>query len=258
MTPDWTMRISDYPLLTLVISFGLMTVAAWLGGAIAGRRGPMTSEAREDFNVVQASTLTLLGLIIGFTFSMALNRYDQRKNYEEEEANAIGTAYLRVDLLDGGTAARARAMLKGYAEERIRFYASPDAEGGNRSNAAAAKLQADLWSAVSAAAKAQPNPLTQLAVASINDVVNSQGYTQAAWWNRIPRGAWALMGVLAVCANFMVGFGAKTVRPPYRLLLVLPLVVAVSFFLIADIDAPRRGVIHVAPQNLQALVDSLK
>jgi len=258
MTPDWTMRISDYPLLTLVIAFALMAIASWLGGLAAARRGPMAAEAREDFNVVQASTLTLLGLIIGFTFSMALNRYDQRKNYEEEEANAIGTAYLRADLLNDAAAARMHGLLKSYAEERIRFYVAPDFTGGNQSNVAAAKLQAELWSTVRAAAMAQPSPLTQLAVASINDVINTQGYTQASWWNRIPRGAWALMGVLAICANFMVGLGARSARTPYRLLMVLPLVVAVSFFLIADIDAPRRGVIHVAPQNLQSLVESLR
>ena len=84
MTVDWTMRISDFPVLTFVVAFLLMTIAAWIGGVIASRRGPMTSDARDDFNVVQAATLTLLGLIIGFTFSMALNRYDQRKNYEDE------------------------------------------------------------------------------------------------------------------------------------------------------------------------------
>ena len=111
MTPDWSMRISDYPLVTLVAAFVLMTLAAWIGGVIAARRGPMTSDARDDFNVVQAATLTLLGLIIGFTFSMALNRYDQRKNYEEEEANAIGTAYLRADLLDAAAATRMRTLL---------------------------------------------------------------------------------------------------------------------------------------------------
>jgi hypothetical protein len=258
MTPDWTMRISDFPLLTLAISFMLMALASWLGGLAAARRGPMAAEAREDFNVVQASTLTLLGLIIGFTFSMALNRYDQRKNYEEEEANAIGTAYLRADLLNDAAATRMHGLLKSYAEERIRFYVASDFMGGNQSNVAAAKLQAELWSTVRAAAMAQPSPLTQLAVASINDVINTQGYTQASWWNRIPRGAWALMAVLAICANFMVGLGARNARTPYRLLLVLPLVVAVSFFLIADIDAPRRGVIHVAPQNLQSLVQSLR
>ncbi len=91
----------------------------------------------------------------------------------------------------------------------------------------------------------------------MNDVLNSQGYTQAAWWNRIPRAAWLLMGLIAVCSNALVGYGAKSARLHDVLLLILPLVVAIAFLLIADIDSPRGGLIHVYPQNLQALKASL-
>jgi hypothetical protein len=69
----------------------------------------LEEDIREDFGVIQTATLTLLGLIIGFTFSMAVGRYEQRKNYEEAEANAIGTEYVRADLLPGADAARVRA-----------------------------------------------------------------------------------------------------------------------------------------------------
>ena len=70
----------------------------WLSaqiGASLRRRRPLKEEERDDFGVVQAATLTLLGLIIGFSFSMAVSRYDLRKNYEEAEAHAIGTEYVR-------------------------------------------------------------------------------------------------------------------------------------------------------------------
>jgi hypothetical protein len=85
----------------------------------------------------------------------------------------------------------------------------------------------------------------------MNDVLNSQGYTQAAWWNRIPVGAWLLMFGIALFANLLIGYGGHKMRP--KLLMVLPLIVAVSFFLIADIDSPRRGVIRVHPQNMESL-----
>ena len=89
--------ILDYPLLLLFpISFVALAIATWVGRRLAGR-STIARESPEDFSVVQTGTLTLLGLIIGFTFSMAVSRYDQRKNLEEEEANAIGTAYLRAD-----------------------------------------------------------------------------------------------------------------------------------------------------------------
>ena len=76
----------------------------------------------------------------------------------------------------------------------------------------------------------------------MNDVLNSQGYTQAAWWNRIPVAAWALMGVIAICCSAMVGYSSRHPKAEPMLLLILPLVVSISFFLIADIDSPRSGI----------------
>ena len=86
------------------------------------RRWTLKDDEHEFFSVVQAATLTLLGLIIGFSFSMAISRYDQRKNYEEAEANAIGTEYVRADLLPAGDAAAVRAKLRKYPDLRIEFY----------------------------------------------------------------------------------------------------------------------------------------
>jgi hypothetical protein len=88
--------------------------------------------------------------------------------------------------------------------------------------------------------------------------LNSQGYTQAAWWNRIPKSAWALMITIAVCCNLLIGYGARSAGAKSGLLFVLPLVVSISFLLIADIDSPRSGFIHVTPQNLVSLAGSLQ
>jgi protein-S-isoprenylcysteine O-methyltransferase Ste14 len=89
----------------------------------------------------------------------------------------------------------------------------------------------------------------------MNDVLNSQGYTQAAWWNRIPVEAWYLLFVIALFCNALLGFGAHEMAP--RLFMVLPLLVAIAFFLIADIDSPRGGIIRVRPQNLLSLRSGL-
>src|SRR5512137_211243 len=89
----------NYPLLVFVLSFFTLWFATAAGALLFKRWRKLEERAREDFGVILAATLTLLGLIIGFSFSMATNRYDQRKNYEEAEANAIGTEYDRADLL---------------------------------------------------------------------------------------------------------------------------------------------------------------
>jgi hypothetical protein len=81
----------------------------------------------------------------------------------------------------------------------------------------------------------------------MNDVLNSQGYTQAAWWNRIPFEAWALLVLIAIGCNLLIGYGAHRTS---ALFIVLPLAVSLSFFLLADIDSPRGGLIRVQPLNL--------
>lgn len=245
----------NYPRLVFLISFFVLWLAAWVGAKLQ-QKGKLDEDLRSDFNVVQGATLTLLGLIIGFSFSMAIGRYDQRKTYEESEANAIGTEYVRADLLPQADAATVRNLLRRYTDLRIFFYETRDAEELKKIAIDRAAVQDELWQAVMRPASTQPSPLTALAVAGMNDVLNSQGYAQAAWWNRIPESAWGLMFLIAIFANLLLGYGAKRLQP--RLLVVLPLVVSISFFLIADIDSPRRGIIRVHAQNLESLRDGLR
>ena len=251
-------RLTDYPIIFGLLSFLLLWLAAWIGVTFLRRHRELDEGVREDFGVVLAATLTLLGLILGFSFSMAVSRYDQRKNLEEEEANAIGTQYLRAGLLPAADATKVRALLKDYLDLRIQFYVVRDTEKYEQITARTAKLQTELWNAVQAPAVAQPSPITALAAAGMNDVINSQGYTQAAWWNRIPRTAWILMMAIAIVSNLLVGYGVRSVKLGGKLLLVLPLVVAITFMLIADIDSPRGGLIRVAPQNLHSVEDGLR
>ena len=91
----------------------------------------------------------------------------------------------------------------------------------------------------------------------MNDVLNSSGYSQAAYWDRIPAAAWWLMAAIALCCNLMLGYGSRSASGGGKLAAVLPLLVSISFFLIADIDAPRHGLIRVVPENLQSLAASL-
>ncbi|HEY1993255.1 MAG TPA: hypothetical protein VGG81_02545 [Edaphobacter sp.] len=245
------MDLLNFPAVIFVVSFLLLWLASWAGGQLGQRQYILKEEMLPDFSVVLGATLTLLGLIIGFSYSMATARYDLRKTYEEAEANAIGTEYVRADLLGPAEAQQVRELLRQYTDLRIRFYVTRDNEELTRINQQTEQIQSRLWTAASQSAIAQPTALRSLAVAGMNDVLNSQGYTQAAWWNRIPTGAWCLMFGIAVLANMLVGYGARKVR--VKLFMMLPLVVAVSFFLVADIDSPRRGVIRVHPQNLESL-----
>ncbi len=247
-------NLTHYPALVFVAAFVSLSLASAAGARLRRRYPSASDERNEQLSVILAATLTLLALIIGFSFSMATNRYDQRKNFEEAEANAIGTEILRADLLPPADAASVRKLLGDYLDQRIVFYVNKDDARRTRIDERISKLEVDLWAAVRGPAAAQPTPVAALVLAGMNDVINSQGYTQAAYWNRIPIAAWCLMAAIALCSNVLFGYRARNAG---KLALVLPLVVSISFLLIADIDAPRHGLIHVSPQNLESLARSL-
>jgi hypothetical protein len=243
----------DYPLVILVVSF----LGLWATARMGVTHAKDVEQVHEDFDVIQGGVLTLLGLIVGFTFSMAVSRYDQRKLYEEEEANAIGTEYLRADLLSSPGAENLRTVLRQYLDQRIVFYESRNLDRLRQINIATAQLQTKLWASVKSPAQVQQTPVMALVISGMNDVLNSQGYTQASWWNRIPLQAWALMAAIALCGTFLVGLYLRRIRTNSALLIVLPAVISLAFFLIADIDDPNGGFIRIAPQNLRALAESL-
>jgi hypothetical protein len=245
----------DSPFVVLAVALVAQWLAAYVGDVARKSMRPLKEEERADVDLVRTAALTLLGLVIGFSFAMAVSRYDQRKTFEEAEANAIGTEYVRADLLPAADAAKVRELLRRYLDQRVAFYLVRDRDQLAQINAEVAKLQAELWSTVVGAVTPQRTALDALVVSGMNDVLNAQGYTQAAWWNRIPVAAWGLMGLVAISCNLLFGYGE---RRRSALALVLPIIVSISFFLIADIDSPRAGVIRVAPQNLVALSQTMK
>jgi len=248
------MRLLDHPLVFFIFTFIGLWASTWMG--VAARKKILTQEDSHDLDFVIGAILTLLGLLIGFSFSMATSRYDQRKNYEEEEANAIGTEYVRVEFLPQEEAAKLQGLLKKYLDLRIAYYDAPRNQRRiDELDAETAQMQDQMWAEVRAAAAANPTPVAAVVVTGMNDVLNRQGYTQAAWWNRLPVAAWGLMGAISVVCSALVGFAARF--PRGILFLILPLAVSISFLLIADIDSPRGGLIRVRPQNLIGLQKSM-
>ena len=247
-------RVTDFPLLV----FGLSLVVLWGAVQVGVRSAHRLEDVREDFGIVVTATLTLLSLILGFTFSMAVGRYDQRKLYEEEEANAIGTEYVRADLLPSSDAENVRRLLREYLDLRILYYQTRDRTALRQIDTSTGQLQKQLWAAVRTASAPQPTPVVALAVSGMNDVLNSQSYTQAAWLNRIPPAAWALVAIISLAANGMVGALWRRGRPMGLLSGILPVIVSLSLVLIADIDSPRGGLIPVRPVGLISLAASLR
>ncbi len=246
----------EYPLFVLILCLAVLYLSERIGVFLGEIRVNINEGERNDLNVILSATLTLLSLIIGFTFSMSITRYDQRKSYEVAEDNAISTEYIRAGLLPDEDAALVRKLLVSYLDQRVLFYETRDDRKLLQIDATTDRLEAGLWSAVQIPAENQPTPVTSLAVSGMNDVLNSRTNTQGAWLNRIPSEAWALMAVVAIFSNLLIGYGMRRTEVARALLFVLPMVVSISFFLIADIDTPRGGIIHVHPENLESLSQS--
>ncbi|HEY1451984.1 MAG TPA: hypothetical protein VGF57_00850 [Roseiarcus sp.] len=244
----------DRPGLMLVVSFVVFLLAAMLGVVAHKARNSVKASDHNELAIVQSAALTLLGLIVGFSFAMAISRYDQRKGLEEAEANAIGTEYLRAGLMPDDAAANARSALKQYLDLRIQYYITSDRGELARIGGERARLEADLWAAARSLSQASPTPIMALVASGLNDVFNAADATAAGWLDRIPVPAWWLLVMIGVAANVMLGFGARRFDP---MLIVIPLTVSVSLFLIADIDSPRGGVVQVPPLNLTRLANSL-
>jgi hypothetical protein len=246
----------DYPLLVSVTSLALMALSTWVGVALRKRAGlPPEDMRNESANIMAGAILTLLFFLIGFTFSMAIHRYDVRKECEAAEAIAIGTAYSRADLLVPGDAAKVQTLLKRYLDQRMLFYMTRSQGRASEIIADTVQLQAQLWSTLRPAIATVPAPLMGVLISGMNDVISSQRSCQGAWLNRLPVAAWALVMIIGIGSCWLIGYRAR--RTDWLAFLLVPIAVSICFFLIADLDSPRGGAIRVTPQNLSNLSQSL-
>jgi len=233
--------------MTVLVAQGL---GAYLGHTL-GKRGNAFAGSERDLNAILGATLTLLGLIIGFTFAMALNRYDQRKDLEVAEATAISAEFTRADLLPSDAAAQAHDLLSRYLRQRILFYQADDPAQLQQIRSETERLEAELWSSITHVVSSARDPVTALAVSGMNNVLDSETQADAAWRFHIPVAVWLLMLLIAFAGNLLLGVGER--RKHAAVLLILPVVISIPFYLIADIDSPRGGPIRVIPVNLTHL-----
>jgi hypothetical protein len=248
----------DHEFIAALAALAVLWTAAQAGAYVRRTRRKLEQDDLADMGIVVTASLTLLALIIGFTFSMAVTRYNQRKDCESAEANAIRTEYLRASLLPAEEGARLRELLKSYVSRRVQFYLVEERAELQRIELATAQTLTDLWSLLQPRAATQPTPIMAMPVAGVTEIWNTEGSTRAAWLNRIPIAGWILMGSVAICCNFLVGFTSRRHEAGRKRLLVLPVLLSLSFLLIADVDNPRKGAIIVHPQNLERLAVSLQ
>jgi hypothetical protein len=230
----------------------LLAVATFAGLAIRARFREGVERESESIKTMEGATLALLGLLLGFTFSMAVSRYDQRKQLEIAEANDLGTLWLRTSLLSesGGTAER--DLIRSYLPVRLAFLTlGTDEQQFHQEQQSTGALQAGMWRIAKDEANTRRDPATALFIASLNDSIDVTEERTAALENRIPATAWAMLLFLGAVASLIVGTGLRSRSPVLRVL--LPVVLAAALGLVYDLDSPRSGLIRVHQQSMERL-----
>jgi hypothetical protein len=205
--------------------------------------------------VVEGAVFALLGLLIAFTFSGAASRFDDRRKLIVEEANAIGTAYLRLDLLPSAAQADLRESFRRYLDTRLAVYrALPDLAKAEAELARAAGMQQEIWTkSLTAAAGVQP--ATMLLLPALNDMFDIT--TTRTWATKMhpPTVIFALLCGLAVLSALLAGYAASgTQARNWVHTTVFALTLAGAVYVILDIEFPRVGLIRVDAFD-QVLVD---
>ncbi len=244
------------PTWLVMLAVLILVLAAYeFGGQLARTRWSAGVSA-EPAMAVQAAAYTMLGLLLGFSFSLGLSRFDSRRTVLINEANAIGTTYLRTDLLDATTAAAVRADLRLYLDERI-DYALAAADPAQRAVVAArsGRLQRAMWTLAMAASRHDPHStMTPLFVSALNETIDLSAEQGAVLDAHIPDIVFFALVLIMLIAASMLGyaFGLQAARAVVSKLL-LALTLALVIGLIIDLDRPQQGLIRVNLEPLQTL-----
>jgi hypothetical protein len=237
----------------------LLIFASQLGYFMGCRSRDRYKKIGDLADFVPSSMLGLLSLILGFTFSMAINRFDYRKELVIKEANAIGTVYLRSRLMKPEHSLQIGPILKRYVDARLEFFsAGNDAAHIQQAENKTTLLHSLLWEEAVKIIQSNRSPIEGLFVASLNDLIDLQTERFIALHNRIPGSVyWAILLIACIglgTFNFSNGIQGKERRwTP----ILLALLFGVVFALIHDLDRPRSGTITASQEAMEVLQKSL-
>jgi hypothetical protein len=217
--------------------------------------------ARTGTGTIEAAVFALLGLLIAFTFSGAVSRFDHRRHLIVEEANAIGTAYLRLDLLPAGAQPTLREEFRKYVAYRLEVFRKlPDAQAANTQLSNVKKLQEKIWSQTVAASQAQGASPTapMLLLPALNQMIDITTTRTMALQLHPPLIIFGMLFLVALASALLAGYAMAGGKDRKWLhVFGFALVIALTVYVILDIEFPRHGLIRVDAFD-QALTDLLK
>jgi hypothetical protein len=242
----------------------LGTLACLEAGYRLGSRNSQNRElAHEGIAGLDAAVFALLGLLLGFSFGGGTSRLESRRQLIIQEANAIGTAYLRLDTLAAADQPEMRHFFREYLDTRLRVYQKlPDLDAAERELAEAAKIQQRIWSqAVTVSRAEQTQTAARLLLPALNEMIDVTTSRTVALYTHIPTLIFALLVIVALLSGLIAGYAmAKRRSRSWLHMIVYALVIAVTIYAVLDLDDPRSGLVRLdaADHALLQLRDSIR
>lgn len=241
----------DLIVLSLVFAAGLfvgMLLLLELGRRLGRRRQETDAErGRAGLGAVEGAVFALLGLLLAFTFSGAAARFDARRQLIVAEANAVGTAWLRLDLLEASAQPKLRELFRGYLDARLAVYRKlPDLAASRAELQSAGALQGQIWNEAVAACQESPNPLKAQLIPALNDMFDIATTRTMTAQTHPPTIIFAMLGVLALMSALLAGYamaGSKTRSWIHTV--GFAFIMAAVAYIILDLEFPRLGIIRI-------------
>jgi hypothetical protein len=243
-------------LIFIIVSaiFFLATEVGFRVGHI--RRASVDESTKSQITTFQGAILGLLGLLLAFTISMALSRFEVRKEMVVEESNAIGTAYLRAQLLPQPEKTEISALFRQYVDVRLEAARTRNLQDTITKSE---NLHDRLWLQAVALGKKLPQPFpTGLFIQSLNEVIDVHSKRLKAIIDHIPTSILLLLFTVGIFAMGAMGYGCGLGSGRYVISrLAMAVLIALVMLTIIDIDQPQRGLVRVGQQSMMSLRDSI-
>jgi hypothetical protein len=241
-----SLSIAGFYIVVAIMMFGFGEVGYQLGMRARSRQD---KDAPTSLGSMVGGLLAMLAFVLAFIFSMASSQHNVRKQNVLEDANAIGTAYLRTDLVDPQDSVAMKHLLREYVDARLSAASGGDLDAALTKSVEIQKL---LWAKAALAARNNPNTNTALMAQSINNVIDMhEKRVTGALRNRIPASVW--LSLAAITALTMITLGIQIgLTGKRRLVAVTPLILAFStlVILVVDLNRPQGGLITVGQQSM--------
>jgi hypothetical protein len=248
--------------LIFAVILGLVFVFLQAGRRIGARKRALDPEgAKAGLRAIEGAVFGLMGLLLAFTFSGAASRFEARRDLIVKETNAIGTAYLRLDLLPPAAQPKLREDFRNYVDARLTAYQKlPDVDAYNAELAKAVKLQGEIWTNAVAVCR-EGNAITALVLSALNEMIDITTTRAVANLTHPPAMVFVMLFVLLFASSLLAGYGMGTAGSASQLHVVgYAVIMAITVYVILDIEFPRVGIVRIdsVDQILSELRQSMK